>query len=340
MKKLYLLCALIAMIAAGACNAFAMGECGLSCCIAGAAGSGAANAEHLGLSLQYEHAYMKTIKSGTNEISPDDVIAANRKPMKSYSVPTEMRMQKTSLTAFLPVNRSFVILASVPYVINDMNMRSKNNMGMTMDMRMETVSGLGDVSLMGLYTIYADSERRPSERVTAGAGVKTPSGSTNEKTASGRLVHAMMQPGSGSWDPLIMLNYMRAFYPVVFQTHLLYQMTTQGRNGYEFGDKFSYDLSARYQAARFVNIGLDLNGIHAGRDKDHGNKYSSAETSMLDNPDYSGLDSLFISPVVQFKIPGTGGSAEVKYQRPIYQNVKGFQQVVDWRALAQVSWAF
>jgi hypothetical protein len=240
----------------------------------------------------------------------------------------------------LPVNERLQLLAYVPYLKNDMNMRTKNAMGMTMDMRMETVSGLGDATLLALYTAYADAPIRAAERLTFGVGLKTPTGSTSERTATGGLVHAMMQPGTGSWDPLFMVNYMRAYYPLVLQGTLLYQLSTKGINDYEYGDKFSYDLSARYQVASYVNLGVELNGIHAEKDSDHGGKYSKPATSMVDNTENTGIDSVFVSPVVQVKIPDTGGSAELKYQLPVYQNAEGFQQVVDWRVLASVSWAF
>lgn len=340
MKKFILALLLLGTVLTSGQKAWALGECGLSCCISGAATSGATLAKNFGLSLIYEHSYMKTIKNGTSDISPDEVIRLNRKPMTSYGVPTEMRMQKATLVGVLPVNERLQLLAYVPYLQNDMNMRSKNAMSMTMDMRMETVSGLGDVTLLGLYTAYTDAPIRPAERLTVGVGIKTPTGSTSERNASGSLVHAMMQPGTGSWDPLFMVNYMRGYYPLVLQGTLLYQLATKGINDYEYGDRFSYDLSARYQAANYVNLGVELNGIHAAGDKDHGGKYSKPATSMIDNVDNTGLDSIFISPVVQVKIPDTGGSAELKYQLPVYQDVNGFQQVVDWRVLASVAWAF
>lgn len=340
MKRSFVLLLFCAMISLSGREAHAVGECGLSCCIAGAATSGVTLAESLGLSLVYEHAYMKTIKTGTDEVSPDEAIARNQKMGMSYSVPTEMRMQKVSVVGVLPATERLQFMASVPYVINDMDMRRRSAMGMVMDMSMETVSGLGDISLMGLYTLYADAPVRPGHRLIAGAGVKAPTGSTSERSASGSLVHAMMQPGSGSWDPLFMLNYTRGLYPLVLQANLFYQFTTEGYNGYEYGDKLTLDLIARYQLSNYVNVGVEVNGIHAEKDDDREGKYSRPDTSMADNTAFTGLDSVFISPVIQAKIPDTGGSAEIKYQVPVYQEVDGFQQVVDHRVLATLVWVF
>lgn len=341
MRKISLILLTVVLASAlGGGRAFALGECGLSCCLAGAAGGGVTLAENFGLSLIYEHAWMETIRTGTDAVSPDEAIGRNQKPGKSYKVPLNMRMRKLSLVGALPVNERLTLLASVPYVVNDMDMRSRSAMGMVMDMTMSTVSGLGDATLLGLYTLYADAPVRPAHRLTVGLGVKAPTGESSERTAGGGLVHAMMQPGSGSWDPIFMVNYMRGLYPVVLQATLFYQLTTEGINGYEFGDRFTYDLSARFQASKYLNVGVELNGVHSEEDTDHEGKYSDPETSMMDNPEFTGLDSVFISPLVQAKIPNSGGSAELKYQIPVYQDVNGYQQVVDWRVLASVSWAF
>src|SRR3989337_710049 len=269
MKRYFLiaLCGLLFSLASGYnSTVFAFGECGLSCCIGGAATSGVTLAEHIGLSLQYEYSQMETIKDGSSDVSPDEVI--NNKWMMggSYSVPTK--------------------------------------------------------------------------RLTLGAGLKTPTGKNDERTSTGSIVHAMMQPGTGSWDPLFLVNYMRAYYPLILQANMFYHLTTEGDEGYEVGDQLSLDLIARYQAANYVNIGLELNGIHSAEDEDHDGKFSKPATSMVDNTDNTGLDSIFITPGVQFKIPGTGGSADLKYQVPVYQKVNGIQQVTDWKVLTSITWNF
>lgn len=319
-------------------HAFALGECGLSCCIAGSAGSGAMNAEHLGISVQYEHSDMKTILHGSNEVSPDQVIDAHWSMGGMYSVPTEMVMEKVSLIAVRPISPRLQLMAVLPYIRNDMNMRMKNSMGMVMDMKMDTVEGLGDLSLLGFYTAYTDAPVRPTERLTLGLGLKTPTGRNDVTTGSSHFVHAMMQPGTGSWDPLFMVNYMKAFYPAVIQAYLFYHMSTESDEGYEFGDQLAIDLISRYQAADYVNLGLDLSFLHTGKDTDHDGQYARPTLSMPDNTANTGLSSLLASAVLQVKIPDTGGSLEFKYQVPLHQDVNGYQQVLDSRVMATVTW--
>lgn len=329
-----------ALILLSGSSVFALGECGMACCISGSVGTGATLAKNFGFSLIYENSDMGTIKKGDNSISPDTAIANNWSSGSSYKVPVSMRMQKFTLVGVRPVSERLSLLVYIPYVVNDMKMRNKTGGGMVMNMKMATVDGLGDMTLFGLYTLYTDAPMRPGKRVTLGLGLKTPTGAVNERSSSGTLIHAMMQPGSGSWDPVIMLNYMRGYYPLVLQANLFYQMTTEGRGGYEFGDQFTADLIARYQVHKFVNLGLDLNGIYAGKDIDHDSRYSAPTTSLADDTSNTGLVSVLLSPVVQVKLPKSGGSAELKLQVPIYQNTNGEQLVLDWRAIGRLSWTF
>ncbi|CAG1771572.1 hypothetical protein BAC3_01916 [uncultured bacterium] len=354
---------------------YAHGECCLSRSLAEATISGVTIAPNFGLSLQYEYTNMMTIKDGSHKISHNSVldnVAAEWPEMpeeaKSFSIPTRMIMQKYTLLGAYAATERLQFMATVPYVINDMNMRmvtrgagshhhhykaslvpqmyfrtfasTASESDMRMDMKMDTVEGLGDMTLMGLYTLFTDKPTLPTKKFILGLGIKTPTGENDKKFASGDLVHAAMQPGTGSWDPLFLATYLHAFHPLVFQTTLLYHMTTEGDEGYEFGDKISFDLIARYEITNHVNPGLELNLFYAGQDTDHDDKYSRPDESLLDNTDNTGITSLSVSPSIQIKIPKTGGSIDLKFQKPIYQNARGIQQVVDWRAMASIVWAF
>jgi len=318
----------------------ALGECGLSCCIGGTSTSGVTLAENFGLSMQYEHMNMKTIRHGSDEVSPDEVINQFWTAGSSYAVPTKMVMEKLSFIAAKPINERWQMLGIVPLVRNNMDMRRKLPTGMVMNMKMDEISGLGDVTLMGLYTAYTDAPIRAKERLSLGFGIKTPTGDNDIRNPMGNYVHAMMQPGTGSWDPIFMLSYMRAWYPLITQVNVLYHYSTESDLGYQFGSQLNVDLIARYQASNYFNLGLALNAIHAGKDRDHDGLYSRPATSMVDNVENTGLTSYFITPSVQYKIPNTGGNIELKYQLPLYQRVNGYQQVTDSRWMATVSWAY
>jgi len=318
----------------------ALGECGLSCCIGGTSTSGVTLAENIGISVMYEHMDMGTIKHQSKEITPNQVIDQNWSAGNSYIVPTDMTMEKLSLIAAVPITERWQILGIVPMVRNNMDMRRKMPSGMVMDMKMEEISELGDVTIMALYTAYTDAPIRATKRLTFGLGIKTPTGDNTVRNPMGNFVHAMMQPGTGSWDPIFMLNYMRAWYPLITQINLVYHLSTKSDEGYEFGDQLNLDLSMRYQLSNTINAGLALNGIYSGQDEDHDGKYSRPSVSMLDNTSNTGLRSFFLTPSIQYKIPDTGGNVELKYQHPVYQHVRGDQLVTDSRWIATLSWAF
>lgn len=335
---LHLLPAVALLLAAG--NASAVGECGLSCCLASSNSSGVTLAQTLGLALQYENSDMESILHGSDELDPVEVIDRFWTMGGSFAVPTSMTMEKLSLIAVKPIGARWQMLGIVPYVRNNMDMLMKSPMGMLMPMEMDTVQGLGDITAMALFTAYTDAPVRPTRRLTLGFGVKAPTGDNDERTASGRFVHAMMQTGSGSWDGLFSINYMRAFYPLVIQASAFYHLATEGDEGYEFGDQIGIDLLARYQVANYVNLGLGVHAIHAGKDEDHDGKFSHPMMSLVDNVANTGLTSVMLTPGVQIKIPNSGGSLDLSYQTPIYQHVNGYQQVVDGRWLATLVWAW
>lgn len=350
-KRLAIFLILVVIVHGYGRKAYALGECGLSCCVAGALSSGATLAPNFGLTLQYENTYMKTLRKGTDRISPDTILdneAAGWPGMpaetREFSVPAEMRMQKWTILGAYPATERLQFLAIIPFVINDMDMRMimRTPMGLTTKMphSMDTVDGLGDITLIGLYMAYTDAPIRPAKRFTLGLGIKTPTGENNEKASSGNLVHAMMQPGTGSWDPIVIVNYMRGFYPLVLQTNFLYQLTTEGDEGYEFGDQVTLDLIARYQVANYVNMGLEMNGLYAAKDKDYDGKYSRPDAALVDNITNTGIKSVYMSPSLQFKIPEKPASIDVKYQLPVYQDANGIQQVIDRRLLLSIAFAF
>lgn len=323
-------------------------ECGLSCCI-GAGIEGVGGATGLSLTTQYEWMRMQSIRKGGAKLSPRQAIDRNlaaRPMMAMYSVPTEMIMQKITVNASYRMSEDDALVLTVPYIINDMDML----MGMkTMGgnsyspMRMDTVQGVGDVSLLYLRDVFKDADIRTRQRLTLGVGIKAPTGRSKVRNRKGGLVHMMMQPGTGSWDALLYAGGLMAFGEHEdggARWLLLPSATLQinGRNnlGYRVGNRFNLDLSTRYRLSSSFNLKLDVNGIHAGRDSSDGTKdpvtglvaYQNPSISLLDDTANTGITSVFISPGFQWVLsPGLVLSGE--YRLPVYQHVRGLQQVTD-----------
>lgn len=315
-------------------------ECGLSCCIAGAAEGMGAGGKGLNIDLQYEWMKMDTILDGSSEVSPNEVLESKMGTM--FMVPTEMIMKKLTANIAYGINKKTSILVSIPYVENDMDMRRSNMMGMKpyTDRSMDTVDDLGDVTLMAFRTVHIDRNIAPTERLTIGVGVKTPTGEYEEKNSMGTdYVHMMMQPGTGSWDPIVLVNAMKKFGNTYLLGTVTYQFTTENDHDYEVGNKLSIDITAKRQLTDLFNGTLALNYVHADQDKAKiqadGFDYQNPMMSLIDNTDNTGLTSYFITPGIEFKpAAGSPWTFKARARIPVSQDVKGIQQVTDnWYVL-------
>jgi len=323
-------------------------ECGLSCCIA-AGVDGVGSNVGLTLSLQYDTMYMKTNKQGTSSLAPATIISnelAGR--AGSYAVSTNMTMQKIAANLSYRMDEDNAFIMTLPYVMNDMDML----MGMKMmpgspimyrNMTMETIQGLGDVSLLYMRDLYKDRDVRTRQRLSIGVGVKAPTGKSRARNARGNLVHMMMQTGTSTWDGILNANGTFAFGEhedggalFLLSPSLFYQFNTRNSLGYKVGNRLNYDLSGRYRVTSTFNVKLDLNGVSSQSDSTDGTidqvsglvAYQNVNGNVLDNVANTGLNSIFISPGFQW-IVGDGFAVSGEYRIPVYQNVNGIQQVTD-----------
>ncbi|OIO74744.1 MAG: hypothetical protein AUJ57_01650 [Zetaproteobacteria bacterium CG1_02_53_45] len=337
-------------------------ECGLSCCIA-AGVDGVGSNVGLTASLQYDTMYMRTNKQGTTKVAPAAIIAnalAGRAGM--YAVSSRMTMQKIAANLAYRMDEDNAIILTVPYVINDMDML----MGMKMmpmspitysTSAMPTIEGLGDVSLMYMRDVYKDADIRTRQRLSLGFGVKAPTGKSKARNANNnRLVHMMMQAGTGAWDGVLAASGTMAFgehadggAQWMLSPSVFYQINTRNALGYKVGNRLNYDLSARYRVTSAFNVKLDLNGVASELDSTDGTidavagptvvAYQNVMGNVLDNVANTGLNSLFISPGFQWVV-GDGYAVSGEYRIPVYQNVNGIQQVTDNWFFLRLSKAF
>ncbi len=303
--------------------------------------------EQVSVQINYSFTRMDKLREGSTERSVDYMKLVYEQGLSPYSsLPVTMDMMKYTLTAgygFSPKLKAFV---SVPYIRNTMDM----TMGMTMMMMMvpmttwenntmTPVSGLGDITAMGLYRLYTDRDVRPAEAVTLGFGVKTATGSFTEMNAARtKFIHAHMQPGTGSWDPLLSLIYTKMANPFLLQADATYQFTTRNRQGYEFGDSTAVNLSAKYAVVKEFNVGAGLTYLHVGKASDKDGHYTNLK-SIMDDQANTGGNSLWFSPGIQI-LPFKNGMLDLKVQVPVWEKVNGVQLVSDYRALLGLSYNF
>jgi hypothetical protein len=308
------------------------------------AGVAAPGTEEISLQFNYSFTRMDRIKEGSSTRSLSEARSYTKPDGTTYtSLPLSMDMTRYTLTAgygFTPKLKTFV---SVPYVRNTMDMTSSNGalLGWT-DMTMPPTSGLGDATVMALYRIYTDREIRPSNAVTVGFGVKTPTGSATKRTESGKFVHAHMQPGTGSWDPLFsIIDTKMMGSSFLVQADATYQLSTRNKEGYKFGDSLAVTFTGKYAVIREFNVLAGLTGLHVSKASDRNGSYYDPVTnsSLMDDPANTGGDSLWGSAGVQV-LPFRNGAIDLKAQLPLWEKVNGIQLVSSYLVSIGVSYNF
>ncbi len=206
------------------------------------------------------------------------------------------------------------------------------------------ISGWGDVSMLGRFALHTD---KPAKRYYALlAGLKAPTGNTNEKLSDGEKAEVDHQPGSGSWDPLLGVAYsnsLSAQWSV--SSNLLYHLTTEGERETTIGDNLLYnaavlwspasqshrhshhDAASNHHTEQAWQYVLELNG--EWHDK------TEIDGSQDDN---TGGDVIFASAGLRWSYGDWGTHLSVG--TPLYKNLNGEQSEPDWQLSAGVSIAF
>jgi hypothetical protein len=293
----------------------------------------------LSVQLSYSFTMMDDLREGTRKKSLREVMDER----KYTKLPVDMQMIKYSLNAVHDISNKFTTIVSIPYIRNTMEMKMGMTMGMGVQWRdhvMTPVQGLGDLSVMGLYHCYPKGGDIKSDILTLGLGIKTPTGSATERGRSGKFIHAHMQPGTGSWDPLFSIMYTKDLSPLLFQTDLIYQLTTRNPDGYEFGDSFTATIAGKYALANYFNITAAATYLHVDRAKDRDGKYTNL-ASLMDDPKNTGGDSIWLSPGLKVRpFKNTDTAIDIKVQFPVWERVNGTQLVSTYRIFTGVTFNF
>jgi len=144
-----------------------------------------------------------------------------------------------------------------------------------------SVVGVGDSVFMGKYSLLAD----PVELAVL-AGIKIPTGSTNQLANSGTPLEPEHQPGTGTWDPIIGAAVARQYEQVTIGGSVLYRITSKGRHDYQPGQQVLAAIKVEHQ---FLGLGtyprlygsLELSELFAAKNKTAGVKNQDSGGSIV-----------------------------------------------------------
>lgn len=180
------------------------------------------------------------------------------------------------------------------------------------------IERLGDLRLLARRQLYGDTAATGWSVV---AGVKLPTGSFTETNADGDLAERSLQPGSGTTDAIVGLDY-NAIIPVGgVPLHGFFDVRAQRalaeRDDYRPGHQYSLDFGVAYAFDTRWSALLQVNAQLRGRDRG-----TDAE------PEDTGASYLWLSPGASYAL----GKQHRLYgfvQLPLYQRVNGVQLTAD-----------
>lgn len=132
--------------------------------------------------------------------------------------------------ARVPVFKDFQLTALVPYHFHNRELSTGR----------QEISGLGDITVIGLYTLYQTKTDTLTftHTLQAGAGVKAPTGKYD--SANNGSVNPNFQVGTGSWDYLLAAEYVVRYKDWGFNGMANYNIKTENDKNYQFGNQFNY----------------------------------------------------------------------------------------------------
>lgn len=175
--------------------------------------------------------------------------------------------------------------------------------------------GFGDLTVIGRYSLVQQHGRGRNFSIAPFLGIKVPTGDDDQRDDLGRQPPAI-QPGTGSWDPLVGVVSTYSTLNYQLDGQLSYQ-TNNAANGFERGNVARADVSLQKRlwprslgsgAPAFIYGVFEVNLMYQQRNRIQGSP----------DPD-SGGTRLFLTPGIQYVTQRWIGEAAV--QIPVRQNL-------------------
>jgi hypothetical protein len=136
----------------------------------------------------------------------------------------------------IPVAKKMQLSALVPYHFHNR----------ATDSGKQYITGIGDATIIGMYTLYETTKDSASvyHTIQFGGGVKIPIGKYN--ASNNGSVNPSYQVSTGSWDYLLSSEYVIKRKQLGINTMLNYVIKTVNQKHYRFGNQFNYASTLFY----------------------------------------------------------------------------------------------
>lgn len=217
----------------------------------------------------------------------------------------------------VPVGRNIQISALIPYHFHNRELSSGK----------QNIEGLGDISVLGFYTVYETSKDSAVflHKLQLGGGIKAPTGKYNSQNNGS--VNPSFQVGTGSWDYIFAAEYVVKKNNLGLNSIVNYTVKTQNQDHYQFGNQLNYGSTLFYQFESDTIILVPQAGIAGeiyGTNQLYGEKIRDTKGDILFGK--IGLEagkdrfSLGLNAMVPINQNLTGGKVEANYRWSINLN--------------------
>ncbi len=203
-------------------------------------------------------------------------------------------------------------------------------------------SGLGDVTVMGLWRFLNDEDT--GIQAAGQLGLKMPTGKT-DVSHDGEKLEAEHQPGSGSFDPMAGLTVAKSFGLISLNTGFLYTLATEGSQDTDLGDRADYSVGVSYR------LSGEAEHHHDTKEKSHSDgptfdislslngEWQDKESEDGEDDDNTGGNELFLTPGVRYST-GEGWAAALSFGVPVASNLEKAHAGTDYKIMAGISRSF
>ncbi len=218
----------------------------------------------------------------------------------------------------IPLTEKLQLSALIPYHFHDRKWSAGT----------ENINGVGDISLVANYTIYETHKDSTVfiHQLQLGGGIKMATGKFNEANNLGS-VNQSFQLGTGSWDYLLVTEYMIKKQNLGLNMMLNYNFKTENKKNYQFGNQFNYGSTLfcllDLDEVQFMPL-LGLAGEIFGDNRQHGIKLPDTSGNILFGK--MGVEvgknkfSLGINAMLPISQNLSGGNIEANYRWSVNLN--------------------
>ena len=222
------------------------------------------------------------------------------------------------------ISRRLALNIDIPYIHRE-HWHLQHNPGQDV-IESWNFNGMGDVRIVGQYNLIEGREEfKPS--VTLIGGFKLPTGATNETNNYGEQAEVTIQPGTGSLDEILGINFHKTvaslplfsgdkFSALPLNAGMLYQIMGKGKEDYKMGNSLIMYISSEYNISESFSLLIQINGKF-GEKADPGSTGEPAENT--------GGEWLYVSPGISYSFASSFNFYSY-LQIPVYQDFNGIQQ--------------